>query len=306
MLLNRIILKIKNPSDFCVALLHRTSMLWSDKIFLMIKFRLIMREKLDLNNPRTFNQKLQWLKLYNRKPEYTTMVDKYAVKEYVAKKIGDEYIIPSLGVWNTADEIDWNTLPNKFVIKTTNGGGGGGVAICKDKASFNVAKAYEKLQRSLDGDIYKNYREWPYKNVSHKIIAEELLEEPNKISPDDYKIMCFDGKVKLIEYHVGRYSEHHTQDFYDRDWNKTAITQGAYGEFSEEAAPRPALLEEMIRLSEILAEGIPHCRVDWYLVNNKLYFGEITFFDGSGLCPFDKYEDDLLLGSWITLPEKTV
>lgn len=295
-----------NSRYFLKVILLKTAKIWPDSLFLKIRFRLEVGEKLDLNNPKTFNQKLQWLKLYNRKPEYTTMVDKYAVKEYVAKKIGDVYIIPTLGVWNTADEIDWNTLPNKFVIKTTNGGGGGGVAICKDKTSFNVAKTYEILQRSLDGDIYINYREWPYKNVSHKIIAEELLEEPNKISPDDYKVMCFDGKVKLIEYHVGRYSEHHTQDFYDRDWNKTAITQGAYGEFSEEVAPRPALLEEMIRLSEILAEGIPHCRVDWYLVNNKLYFGEITFFDGSGLCPFDKYEDDLLLGSWITLPEKTV
>jgi hypothetical protein len=224
----------------------------------------------------------------------------------VSNKIGQQYVITTLGVWDNANLINWDVLPDKFVLKSTNGGGGIGVIICKNKEILDKNDAIKRLNHSLAQDIYKSHREWPYKNVSHQIIAEELLEEPSKTSPDDYKVMCFDGKVKLIEYHVGRYSEHHTQDFYDRDWNKTAITQGAYGEFSEEVAPRPALLEEMIRLSEILAEGIPHCRVDWYLVNNKLYFGEITFFDGSGLCPFDKYEDDLLLGSWITLPEKTV
>lgn len=302
--IKRIFRAIKEPKRILKYLLIKTTRFYPDELYLKLLFPLRTGYKLNLKNPQTFNEKLQWLKLNNRKPEMVKMVDKVDAKEYVASIIGEEYIIPTLGVYNSVDEIDFDKLPNQFVLKCTHDSGG--IVICSDKAKLDIEAAKAKLRRGLKVNYYYQNREWPYKQVKPRIIAEELLEEPNKTSPDDYKVMCFDGKVKLIEYHVGRYSEHHTQDFYDRDWNKTAITQGAYGEFSEEAAPRPALLEEMIRLSEILAEGIPHCRVDWYLVNNKLYFGEITFYDASGCCPFDKYEDDLLLGSWITLPEKTV
>ena len=279
------------------------SRLIPDKLYLSILYKIKFGHFINYKNPKTYNEKLQWLKLYNRKPEYKKMVDKYAVKEYVSNLIGKEYIIPTYYVWDDIKEIDWESLPDKFVIKTTNGGGSSGVIICKDKAKLNISETEKRLKHALKLNIYKSYREWPYKGMRKRVIAEQLLEEENQETPHDYKVMCFDGKVKLIEFHEGRFSEHHTQDFYDREWNLTEITQGSYGEYNTIASPRPELLDEMIRLSEMLADGIPHIRVDWYIVNNHLYFGELTFFDGSGLCPFDRYEDDLLLGSWIPIPE---
>ena len=166
---------ILQPKRLVWFLLHKTARLWPDKLFLQVKFRLMMGRKLDLKNPVTFNEKLQWLKLYNRRPEYTMMVDKYAVKQYVAGKIGEQYIIPTIGVWDSVDEIDWDALPNQFVLKTTHGGGGGGVVICKDKSSFDRREAVAKLQESLDSDIYINFREWPYRNVHKRIIAEQYM-----------------------------------------------------------------------------------------------------------------------------------
>ncbi len=297
--------RILNLRKICTFLLLKTSEFWPEEIYLKAFFFVSVGYRLNLNNPQTYNEKLQWLKLYNRKHEYTFMVDKHKVKDYVSTKIGSKYIIPTIGVWDDVNDINWDILPQEFVLKTTNGGGGYGVIICRDKNTINKDDVKNKLNKSLKLSIYSLYKEWPYKNVHHKIIAEVLLKETGLVAPIDYKLLCFDGRVKLIEYHKGRYSDHHTQDFYDTNWNKTTITQGAYGDFSKENVSRPLLLDEMISLSEKLANDIPHCRIDWYIVNNKLYFGEITFFDGSGFCPFDKYEDDLLLGSWITLPSKT-
>lgn len=296
----------ENKNEFFASLVKNTGFLLSDSRYLILLFKYKVGYPLHLDNPQTYNEKLQWIKLYYHRPEMPTMVDKYSVKDYVANKIGGEYIIPTLGVWNDAKNIEWDKLPNQFVLKTTNGGGSSGVIICKDKSKIDIPKTVKSLNSSLKFDIFKEFREWPYKNVKARVIAEEYLEEKDKASLADYKVMCFDGKVKLIEYHEGRYTSHHTQDFYDRDWNLTKITQGRYGEFNKNPSPKPALLDEMIRLSEILAEGLPHVRVDWYIVDNHLYFGELTFFDGSGLCPWDRYEDDLLMGSWITLPKKTV
>lgn len=296
----------ENKNEFFASLVKNTGFLLSDSRYLILLFKYKVGYPLHLDNPQTYNEKLQWIKLYYHRPEMSTMVDKYSVKDYVANKIGGEYIIPTLGVWNDAKNIEWDKLPNQFVLKTTNGGGSSGVVICKDKSKIDIPKIVKSLNSSLKFDIYKEFREWPYKDVKARVIAEEYLEEKDKTSLTDYKVMCFDGKVKLIEYHEGRYTSHHTQDFYDRDWNLTKITQGRYGEFNKNPSPKPALLDEMIRLSEILAEGLPHVRVDWYIVDNHLYFGELTFFDGSGLCPWDRYEDDLLMGSWITLPKKTV
>ena len=273
------------------------------KLFLSIRFHGNLGYWIDWNNPRTYNEKLQWLKLYNRRPEYTLLVDKVKVKEVVADKIGEEYIIPNLGVWKTADEIDFDSLPNKFVIKC-NHNSGLGMYICRDKAAMDVESVRKGLAKGLKENYTLLNKEWPYKKVPRRILAEVFLEESGCVVPNDYKVMCFDGKVKLIEVHSGRFTDNHTQDFYDREWNLTKITQGSYGGFNTIPSPKPALLEEMIRLSEILAEGIPHVRVDWYIINNRLYFGEMTFFDGSGFEPYDRYEDELLLGSWITLPEK--
>lgn len=295
----------KNRNRFKATLIQEIGFLFPDKLYLKMLFKYCVGYKLDLNNPQTYNEKLQWLKLYNQRPEYKTMVDKYDVKQYVAKIIGEEHVVKTYGVWDDFDQINFDSLPSCFVIKTTHGGGGGGVYICKDKSALNKNDVKKMITKSFKQDIYKSLREWPYKDMKKRIIAEQLLVEEGKSSPCDYKVMCFDGKVKLIEFHEGRYSEHHTQDFYDVDWNLTRITQGSYGEFNSKPSPKPSLLGEMIRLSEILAKDMPHVRVDWYIVNNQLFFGELTFFDGSGLGPWDRYEDDLLMGSWITLPQKT-
>ena len=301
-----ILSRIAHPGHSIAGLIRKMWRLFpNDALYLKLIFFFEIGEILDLSNPKTYNQKLQWLKLYNRKPEYTKMVDKITAKEYVAEKIGKEYIIPTLGVWTHFKDIDFSHLPKEFVLKTNHGSGSGGVIICRDKNNFDRVRANKVLEGGLRRNCYNKYREWPYKNVAPKIFAERLLQEEDG-DLRDYKVMCFNGVVKLIEFHQGRFSCHHTQDFYDRDWNLTKITQGSYGGFNTTPSPKPPLFDEMIRLSEVLAKDIPHVRVDWYIVNNHLYFGELTFFDGSGFEPWDRYEDDLLMGSWITLPKKSI
>ena len=229
------------------------------------------------------------------------MVDKYAVKKYVADKIGEEYIIPTLGVWNKPEEIDFSILPNQFVLKTTFGGGGKDLIICKDKSSLDIEASIKYLDGFMKQDSYKHLKEWPYKNVPRRVLAEKYMEEPGKVSLTDYKVMCFNGVAQLIQLHNGRYTGTHIQDFYDCNWKKTIITQRSYGCVSDYVAERPCQLDEMLRLSEVLANGIPHVRVDWYVINNQLYFGELTFFDSSGFDPFIPDEYNYILGEWIII-----
>lgn len=291
--------------DFRFLISRNIARLLPDKLYLSIKFYNRFGYWMNWDHPKTYNEKMQWLKLYNRRPEYTIMVDKVKVKDWVAAKIGNDYIVPTLGVWKSATEVDFAELPNRFVIKC-NHNSGMGMYICKDKSKTNVENIRKGLKKGMQENYVIQNREWPYKNVPHRILAEQFLEEKGKQTLDDYKVMCFDGKVKLIELHEGRFTDNHTQAFYDRDWKLTSITQIGYGKVAKEVAKCPSLLDEMIRLSEILAKDIPHVRVDWYIVNNHLYFGEMTFFDGSGFDSWGSQEDDLLLGSWIKLPEKTL
>ena len=219
---------IHDRAKLGIAILTRLAPIIPDNQYLKWMFRLQMGYKLDLDNPKTFNAKLQWLKLYNRKPEYTQMVDKFAVKEYIANIIGEEYIIPTLGVWDKFEDIDFDKLPNQFVLKTTHGGGGGGVIICKDKTTFNIDKAKSILERSLKQDIYRTLKEWPYKNVKKRIIAETYLTED--ISPDnptgdlvDYKFYCFSGETKAVVIATERHSQTGVCfDYFDKEmalWN---------------------------------------------------------------------------------------
>ncbi len=276
----------------------------SDEKFLKKKFRLLMGYPLDLENPRTFNEKLQWLKLHDRNPLYTTMADKYAVKEYVAQKIGAEYVIPNLGVWERAEDVDFSKLPDRFVLKCTHDSHG--LVICKDRSKLDEEKAREILREGLKQNYYQKFREWPYKDIKPRIIAEQYMEDDTGEELRDYKVLCFGGEPKLIELHQGRYSDHPTQDYYDVEWKRSEISQGQLRKYhtSGKDFPKPPVLDEMLRCSRILSEGIPHIRVDWYCVSGKLYFGELTFYDGAGFAPFDKKEYDLLLGSWIKLPGK--
>ena len=298
--MNKITQIIKNPSKVLLWFINKTARLWSDKLFLKLKFRLMMGEKLDLKNPKTFNQKLQWLKLYNRKPEYTTMVDKYAVKEYVANIIGEEYIIPTLGIWNSVDEIDWNALPNQFVLKTTHGGGGGGVVICKDKAVFDTEKAKQKLQASLKSDIYINFREWPYKNVPRRIIAEKYMIDESGYELKDYKFFCFNGKVECFKVDFDRFT-FHKANYYNRYAKLLPFGEECCMPDYNRQFEKPTNFDTMLSLAEKLADGIPFARIDFYNIDGKIYFGEITFFPAAGMGKFAPPVWDLKLGKLIDL-----
>ncbi len=300
--MNRIAKAIKSPKKILVFLLNKCARLFkNDKTFLKIKFRLEMGQPLNLKAPKTFNEKLQWLKLYNRKPEYTTMVDKFAVKKYVADIIGEEHIIPTLGVWNSFDEIDFNSLPNQFVLKTTHGGGGGGVVICKDKNTFDKQKAKRILHKSLNGDIYWSYREWPYKDVPRRIIAEKFMTNKGK-DLEDYKIHNFNGEPRFILVCSNRYGKGAMiDDFYTPEWTLMDVRRPGHPN-SEKATPPPTQLKKMLELSRILSKEIPFLRTDFYIIDNKIYFGELTFFPASGMSKFEPEEWDSTIGSWLQLP----
>ncbi len=299
--MNKLIRAIKSPKKILTFILNKGAKLFSDKRFIKMKFYIEMGQKLDLDNPKTFNEKLQWLKLYNRKPEYTTMVDKFAVKEYVANIIGEERIIPTLGIWNSFDEIDFNSLPNQFVLKTTHGGGGGGVVICKDKNTFDKQKAKKVLQKSLNSDIYWNYREWPYKDVPKRIIAEQFMSNNDK-DLEDYKIHCFNGEPKFILVCGNRYGKGAMiDDFYTPEWELMDVRRPGHPR-SEKASKTPEQLGQMLELSRILSKDIPFLRTDFYIIQSRIYFGELTFFPASGMSKFEPQEWDKKFGNWLKLP----
>lgn len=275
-----------------------------DSIYLRILYRFAMGHRLNLKNPQTFTEKIQWLKLYDRKPEYTTMVDKYAVKEYVAERIGKKYVIPTLGVWDKPEQIDFDLLPGKFVLKTTHGGGGGGVIVCPDKSKLDIKATRIKLTAALKANIYRNYREWPYKNVPRRIIAEKFIEIPEKKNLTDYKVYCFNGLPRYIQVIQDR-NTMETIDFFDTEWNH----QEFYGlnpipKPANAAIPKPANLQEMLQISKKLAKGTDFVRVDVYQVKDGIYFGELTFYPASGLGTFTPKEWNQKLGDLLRLNKK--
>ena len=271
----------------------------SDEEYLSRKYQLYFGQKLDLQNPQTFNEKLQWLKLYNRKPEYTVMVDKYKVREYIAQELGEEYLIPLLGVWDNPDEIDFDALPNQFVLKC-NHNSGLGMCICKDKSELDISKVKVELRKGLKQDYYLTGREWPYKDVPRKIIAEKDMED---VSGDlkDYKFYCFNGEMKFVMINSDRNTSRPTRaDYFDRDFNWLDFT---WGYSHAEVHPRkPEQFEKMVAIVEKLAKGLPHIRVDLYDCNGKIYFGELTFFDGSGFDKIEPLEWDYKIGKLLKLP----
>lgn len=290
----------ENRGEFCASLLQNLSFLFPDKLYLTLLFRSKMGYWIDWKNPKTFSEKLQWLKLYNRKPEYTTMVDKFAVKEYVAKIIGEEYIIPTLGVWDTPEEINWDELPNQFVLKTTHGGGSTGVVICKDKVTFDKKSAIEKLNRSLKSCIYKSYREWPYKNVKRRIIAEQYMEDAEGVL-NDYKFFSFYGKVEILYILTDRFKEGECKkiDFFDKDFNHLPFCTLCPN--ASRLPSKPKNFSKMIHLAELLSTNIPCVRVDFYEIGKSIFFGELTFFHYSGLVRFEPEEWDLKIGNLLNL-----
>lgn len=271
-----------------------------DKIAVSIKYRNHFLKKLDLKNPVTFNEKLQWLKLYDRRPEYTIMVDKYRAKAHIASVIGQEYIIPTLGAWKTFDEIDFDALPNQFVLKCNHGSGD--VVICRDKATFDMESARQKLTKALNSDYYLMSREWPYKNVDRLILAEQYLEDAETGDARDYKFFGFGGEVKCFKVDFDRFSEHHA-NWYDRNGCLLPYGEVICPPCPDKQLDFPEKLSKMIDLAERLTCEIPFLRVDFYYVNRKIYVGELTFYPASGLLPFTDMEWDRIMGSWLKLPD---
>ncbi|MCM1113998.1 MAG: glycosyl transferase [Clostridium sp.] len=275
----------------------------SDKKYLELRYKYIIGKKLNLENPVTYNEKLQWLKLYDRKPEYTKMVDKYESKKYAADIIGEEYIIPTLGVWDNVNDIDFDALPNQFVLKCTHDSGG--LVICKDKSTLDIENAKNTLEHFLHRNFYSIHREWPYKNVKPRIIAEEYMEDESGYELKDYKFFSFDGNVKAMFIATDRNAETETCfDFFDRDFNHLPVLNGHPNTTKE--IHKPVNYEKMIELAEKLSKNIPQVRIDFYNINGKIYFGEITFFHWSGLKKFEPEKYDKIFGDWITLPNKNV
>lgn len=270
-----------------------------DPMYLKIQFRLAMHKKLNLANPVSYNEKIQWLKLHDRKPEYTMMVDKYAVREYIAKTIGDEYSIPLVGgPWYRFEDIDFDKLPDQFVLKCNHDSGG--LVICKDKSKLDKEAARKKIRKSLKRNFYWANREWPYKDVKPCIIAEQYMVDDSGYELRDYKFFCFDGEPKAMFIATDRSSHVSTKfDFFDMDFNHLPFTNGH--PCAEKTPEKPKCFDEMIRLAKILSQEIKQVRVDFYEINGKVYFGEMTFSHWSGMVPFKPEEWDYKFGEWIKL-----
>lgn len=265
-----------------------------DKIYIKKLYKARTGKELNLKNPQTFNEKQNWLKLYDRRPEYTTMVDKYKVREFVAEKIGEEYLVPLLGVWDSPDEIDFDALPNEFVLKCNHDNG---VIICRDKSKLDIEKTKKELAFRLNRDYYKKLREWPYKNVERKIICEKFMENTNEDQLLDYKLFCFNGKHLLTEINSDRFSGSPKEDHYDYNWKHIDVT----GKASKgDIFMKPEFFDEMQRIAESISKDIPFLRVDFNVWNNQLYVGEFTFYYGGAMHLFNE-EWEIELGKWIDL-----
>lgn len=269
-----------------------------DEIFVKLLYQFGTGKKLNLENPRLFNEKIQWLKLYDREDEYTNLVDKYEVRDYVKKQIGEEHLIPLVGgPWNSFDEIDFSKLPNQYVLKCTHDSGG--VYICTDKEKCNKRKMKRKIEKSLKRNYFYLGREWPYKNVKPRIIAEKYMVDESGIELKDYKIFCFSGEPKLIQVDFNRFSNHQ-RNVYSTNWEYLPI-EIKYPTNSEHIIEKPKCLDEMLRIASVLSQGKKHVRVDLYCIGEKVYFGELTFHHGSGCEKITPPEFEKTMGDWIEI-----
>lgn len=277
-----------------------------DEEFIREKFRLIMGRELDLDSPQTFNEKIQWLKLYDRDPEYTVLADKFAVKRYIERKLGAEFVVPNLGVWESADDIDFDKLPERFVLKC-NHNSGRSVIICRNKAELDEQKARRELNSALKEDYYQKDREWPYKDIPRKIICEEYLSDSVSSKGDeelrDYKFFCFGGRVRIFKIDFDRFVEHRA-NYYDREGKLLPFGEVVCPPDLGVELPIPKELDKMISIAEELAAGRPFVRVDLYNVGGRIYFSEYTLYPNSGFGRFVPGEWDRILGGWLELPER--
>ena len=288
---------LKNPLHILAGLARRGFFNWmSDSFYLKIRFRTKFGYSLDLKKPKTFNEKLQWLKLHDRNPLYAQLVNKYEVRKFVAEKIGEQHLIPLLGIWDNVDEIDFDRLPNQFVLKCTHDSGS--VIICKDKSKFNIKKAKKKLAKDLKRNTFWLAREWPYKNISGRIIAEKYLGD----NLDDYKIFVFNGKPDNVMVCTGRQIGNLRFYFFDLNWNLLKLNYWGLNAPPGFTLPKPEKWEEMIRVAEILSHGTYFLRVDLYQMDHQIYFGEMTFYPTAGFDTNLLPSTDMMFGEKIVLP----
>lgn len=291
---------IKDPSIIIRGLNKYGFLRWlPDEIYLKWRYKLEFGKKPDLEKPVSYNEKLQWLKLNDRNPLYTELVDKYEVRKYVAENIGEEYLVPLIGVWDSVEEIKWSELPNQFVLKCTHDSGG--LIICKDKSKLDIDKAKSKLQKSLKTNYYYAGREWPYKNVQPRIIAEKYLVDESNVELKDYKYLSFNGEPKVMFIASNR-STDTKFDYYDLNFNHLKLKQ--YYDNSNMKLDKPKNFDKMTELAKKLSSDFPHVRVDFYNISGKIFFGELTFYHFGGFKKIEPNSYDELWGSWLKLPQK--
>jgi len=303
------LMKKKDNQKLKIAFMHnfsrsKISRLVPDKKYIGMWYKAVFGRKIDLKNPKTYNEKLQWLKIYNRNPEYTKLVDKQEVKKHIADKIGEKYVIPTLAVWDSVDDINIDSLPEQFVLKCTHDSGS--IYICTDKTKFDLKAVKEGLRKKLKYNMYWWGREWPYKNVKPRIIAEKYMVDESGTELKDYKFFCFGGKAKYLFVATDRYNpdEETKFDFFDLEFNHLPFTNGHPN--ANRKIEKPKGFDKMVELAEILSENMPHARVDFYDINGEVYFGEITFSHWNGLVPFEPEEWDYKLGKLINLSGESI
>ena len=295
---NTLIKVLKNPRIIALHILNfKISSIIPDRIFLKIKYRIVVGKRLNLSEPVLFNEKLQWLKLYDRNQVYTELVDKFKVRNYIANRIGEKYLIPLIGVYDSYDDIDFDTLPNQFVLKPNHTSGN--VYICIDKKQIN----HDQLRREVNSWLKRNYfrfhREWPYKGVKPRIVCEKYMVDESGLELKDYKIFCFNGIPKMTQVDYSRFVEH-KRNFYDENWNLIPLNY-KYPSNTNNRIDKPENFKTILRLASELSQNFPFARVDFYSIDESIYFGEITFYPEAGFGTFNPSTWDLILGDWIDL-----
>lgn len=283
------------------SILRKLNRLMPNRMYISLKVKKHAGYWPNFKNPKTFNEKLQWLKLHDRKPEYMVMVDKFDAKKYVANLIGEEHIIPNLGVWDDFDQIDFDSLPEQFVLKCTHDSGG--LVVCRDKSKLDMQAAKQKITNSLNNNYYWQAREWAYKGLKPRIIAEKYMEDAENPQLMDYKFYCFDGEPRFL--YLSKGLENHATasiSFYDLDFNEMPFSRSDYKRFTQKPK-KPEKFEEMLHFARVLSKGIPFLRVDLYQVNGQVYFSELTFVPGGGWMPFAPRSADMEIGRMLKLPE---
>lgn len=291
---------LESPRDVLGWAMYRICPgLMSDRFRLEMYYLFTKRKHLDLDHPVTFNEKLQWLKIYDRNPLYTKLVDKYLVKEWVKDRIGEEYVIPTLARYDSPEQINLDELPKEFVLKCNHDSGS--VIICKDKSLFDLDAAKEKLSNCLKTGPYQLYFEWAYRDVPRCIIAEQFMKDDDNDELMDYKFFCFNGKPQIM-YMSRDHSREVTTDFFDMEFNRLPLRMQAPP--SKVCPSKPEQFDKLKELAACLSQGIPHVRVDFYVINGRIYFGEMTFYHCGGMVDVKPDEWNVKMGEMIELPKK--